>query len=124
MALAIQKRMCCRSGRRSAMVKRDKVAGSWLGTHSRHYGCCSLASPFKFLGRKQPAWGNAREFLHPLAPKPSTLLRKTLYKQKSGGSCSVGWQRGPCRDWAGQGPPGLCGVPLLGETAPNVAELQ
>lgn len=88
MALAIQKRMCCRSGRRSVMVKRDRAAGSWLGRHGRRYG--SSASPLKLLGRKQPAWGNAREFLYPFTPKPSTRLRKTLYRQKPGGSRSVG----------------------------------
>lgn len=103
MALAIQKMMCCRSGRRSVMVKRDRVTGSWLGRHSRGYTCCSSASPLRLLGRKQPAWGNDRELSHPSTPKPSTPLRKTRYKEKLRGSCSVGWQRGPCGDQAGQG---------------------
>jgi len=56
------------------MVKRDRVAGSWLGRHSGCYGCCSSASPLEFLGRKQPAWGNARRASAPPTPKPSTPL--------------------------------------------------
>lgn len=88
MALAIQKMMCCRSGRRSVMVKRDRVAGSWLGRHSRCYTYCSSASPLRLLGRKQPAWGNARELSNPSTPKPSAPLRKILYKEKFSGSCS------------------------------------
>lgn len=70
MALAIQKRMCCRSGRRSVMVKRDRAAGSWLGRHSRRYGCHSSTSPLKFLGRKRPAWGNAGQLKSFSIPHP------------------------------------------------------
>lgn len=61
--------------------KWDRVAGSWLGRHNEHYGCCSSASPLKLLGRKPPAWGDAEELLHPLTHKPSIPLRKTFYKQ-------------------------------------------
>lgn len=82
MALAIQKRMCCKSGRRSVMVKRDRVAGSWLGKHSGCYSCCSSASPLKLLGRKQPAWGNARRaFAPPPTPKPSTPLGRPFARK-------------------------------------------
>lgn len=70
------------------MVKRDRVAGSWLGRHSRCYTYCSSASLLRLLGRKQPAWGNARELSHPSTPKSSTPLRKILYKGKFSGSCS------------------------------------
>lgn len=94
MALAIQKMMCCRSGRRSVMVKRDRVAGSWLGRHSSCYICCSSASPLRILGRKQPVWGNARELSHPHTPKPSTPLRKTLLHGKIQGFLLCGVAKG------------------------------
>lgn len=73
-----------------------------------------LSIPLKLLGRKEPAWGNARKAFAPRLPPPQAQhpLRMTLCKQKSGGSCSAGQRRGPCGDQAGQGPPGLCGVPL------------
>lgn len=48
-----------------------------------------LSIPTQAFGRKQPAWGNTRELSHPPTPKPSTPLRRTLYKEKFSGFCSV-----------------------------------
>lgn len=82
------------------MVKRDRVAGSWLERYSRCYDHCSSASPLKLLGRKQPTWGKARELLHPFS---SALLLGKPFSSKNLEVSAL---------WDGKGPSVPCGVPL------------
>lgn len=124
MALAIQKRMCCRSGRRSVMVKRDRVAGSWLGRHGGRYGCCPLASALKFLGRKRLSWGNARELLHPFTPKPSTPLGGPFISKNLAVPALWDGEGDPVGSGLAEGHLALVGRHFLGQITPNTAELQ